>query len=120
MGCALSGEDLKLKVLGREFEGDSPQCGEMSRSDRGDRLRQRNPFSKGFPSIPNIFSYVKIMAELFALYQIIGAYPDKVISEVLIFRADCKCISGNGVLSEMQWRSVKALAGCTYMPIHIE
>ena len=38
------------KVLGREFEGDSPQCGEMSRSDRGDCLRQRNPFSKGFPS----------------------------------------------------------------------
>ena len=42
---------IKPKVLGREFEGDSPQCGEMSHSDRGDRLRQRNPFSKGFPSI---------------------------------------------------------------------
>ena len=31
------GQKFKLKVLGREFEGDSPQCGEMSRSDRGDR-----------------------------------------------------------------------------------
>jgi len=48
------GENLKLKVLGREFEGDSPQCGEMSRSDRGDRRRQRNPFSKGSPSISNV------------------------------------------------------------------
>ena len=44
----------KLKVLGREFESDSPQCGEMSRSDRGDVLRQRAPFSKGVLSIISI------------------------------------------------------------------
>ena len=29
---------LKLKVLGKEFEGDSPQCGEMSEGQRGPPL----------------------------------------------------------------------------------
>ena len=36
------------KVLGREFEGDSPQGGEMSRSDRGDGA-SATLFQKVFP-----------------------------------------------------------------------
>ena len=36
---------IRIKSLWKVLGGDSPQCGEMSRSDRGDRLRQRNLFS---------------------------------------------------------------------------
>jgi len=35
----------KTKVLGREFEGDSPQCGEMSEGQRGPPLLAE-PFLK--------------------------------------------------------------------------
>ncbi len=40
------GLKLNTKVLGKEFEDDSPQCGEMSRSDRGDSLLLGGPFFK--------------------------------------------------------------------------
>ena len=46
--CALS-EKKQIKVFGKGFGGDSPQCGEMSRSDRGARLRQRNLYSERVP-----------------------------------------------------------------------
>ena len=36
--CDMSGGNLILKVLGREFEGDSPQCGEMSEGQMGPPL----------------------------------------------------------------------------------
>ncbi|MBQ6170311.1 MAG: hypothetical protein IJK30_10200, partial [Ruminococcus sp.] len=40
------GAKFSYKVFGkRGLGGDSPQCGEMSRSDRGDRLRQRKNLS---------------------------------------------------------------------------
>ena len=40
------GLKLNTKVLGKEFEDDSPLCGEMSRSDRGDRRLLGEPFFK--------------------------------------------------------------------------
>ncbi len=43
-------DTLTPKVLGREFEGDSPRGGEVSPCDRGGRA-SANPFSKGFSSI---------------------------------------------------------------------
>ena len=48
------GAKFSYKVFGkRGLGGDSPQCGEMSRSDRGDRLRQRKNLSseRFFPPI---------------------------------------------------------------------
>ena len=42
---ALSGLNSVIKSLEKGVWGDSPQCGEMSRSDRGDRLRQRKNLS---------------------------------------------------------------------------
>ena len=43
---------FSYKVFGKGVRGDSPQCGEMSRSDRGARLRQRRTFpQKGFSPI---------------------------------------------------------------------
>ena len=42
------GLKFNTKVLGKEFEGDSPQCGEMSRSDRGDSLLLGGRFFKRF------------------------------------------------------------------------
>ena len=41
--CALSVKKPD-KSLWKGAWGDSPQCGEMSHSDRGARLRQREPF----------------------------------------------------------------------------
>ena len=50
--CAPYLRENQLKVFGKGVRGDSPQCGEMSRSDRGARLRQRRTFpQKGFPPI---------------------------------------------------------------------
>jgi len=48
-GSALSGEKLILKVLGKEFEDDSPQCGEMSEGQRGQVPVRETLFQKGFP-----------------------------------------------------------------------
>ena len=46
------GAKFSYKVFGKGVRGDSPQCGEMSHSDRGARLRQRRTFpQKGFPPI---------------------------------------------------------------------
>ena len=43
---------FSYKVFGKGARGDSPQCGEMSRSDRGARLRQRRTFpQKGLSPI---------------------------------------------------------------------
>jgi len=39
--------EFSLEVLGREFEGDSPQCGEMSaKLTEGTGARWENPFFK--------------------------------------------------------------------------
>ncbi len=40
---------LKLKVLGKEFEDDSPQCGEMSEGQRGQAPVGRTLFQKISP-----------------------------------------------------------------------
>jgi len=46
------GAKFSYKVFGKGARGDSPQCGEMSRSDRGARLRQRRTFpQKGLSPI---------------------------------------------------------------------
>ena len=43
------------------IEGRLPTVwGDVSEADRGDRLRQRNPFSKGFPSISRVKTSVKV------------------------------------------------------------
>ncbi|MCR5600605.1 MAG: hypothetical protein K6G33_07690, partial [Ruminococcus sp.] len=44
-------EKFVLKVFGKGYGVDSPQCGEMSRSDKGERLGQRNLSSERFPPI---------------------------------------------------------------------
>jgi len=47
--CTIWGINLKMKVLGKEFEDYSPQCGEMSEGQRGQAPVGRTLFQKGFP-----------------------------------------------------------------------
>ena len=49
---------IRIKSLWKGLGGDSPKCGEMSRSDRGDRLRQRNLSSERFPPIITHNTYI--------------------------------------------------------------
>ena len=58
------------------LQGVTPQCGEMSHRDRGDRLRQRKPFSKGFPSIATTYCCVGITPkpQFFILQQVSPAF----------------------------------------------
>ena len=48
---ALYGQNLTLKVLGKEFEDDSPWDGEMSEGQRGQVPVRETLFQKGSSSI---------------------------------------------------------------------
>ena len=57
----MSGGNLILKVLGKEFEDYSPLSGEMAAMlPEGTGSRWENPFSKGFSSIIAVKSPVKV------------------------------------------------------------
>ena len=46
----------QIKVLGREFEGDSPQCGEMSAGQRGRAALAESFFKRGSLNNPYVIS----------------------------------------------------------------
>ena len=65
---------LKLKVLGKEFEDDSPQCGEMSEGQRGQATVGRTLFQKGSSSIIvyNFYKVTTLMSGAFLYIMLHG------------------------------------------------